>query len=323
MDLLLVTYGCWVWTFISEEALNIWVGITLARLLTLDGTWHSFAESFSRNAPYIISSILEVCISDLIPFFLGKLFRQSGASDDVCSRLGIGKEEALNITHMVQKYHNLSGFVERFSLGVRNPTAFLAGAMDCLLCPTGFAANMALMVTIGSIASLLAVGRKPSEEERIAIFSDTQNHASIIDGIYLAERQQSVEVFVYRHCDMSHLNALLLKCKLKRKVIVTDRLVMLYLFSMDGDFAPMVEIAKLCKKHKFLFIVDDAHGTLVCGKNGGGVAEEFNCERDVDICIGSLSKATGCIGGFIACSISCLRRTCRKLIAHVSHLRLY
>ena len=68
---------------------------------------------------------------------------------------------------------------------------------------------MALMVTIGSIASLLAVGRKPSEEERIAIFSDTQNHASIIDGIYLAEWQQSVEVFVYRHCDMSHLNALL------------------------------------------------------------------------------------------------------------------
>ncbi|XP_030937002.1 8-amino-7-oxononanoate synthase-like [Quercus lobata] len=170
---------------------------------------------------------------------------------------------------------------------------------DCLLCPTGFAANMALMVTIGSIASLLAVGRKPSEEERIAIFSDAQNHASIVDGIYLAERQQSVEVFVYRHCDMSHLNALLLKCKLKRKAVVTDSL-----FSMDGDFAPMVEIAKLRKKHQFLFVIDDAHGTLVCGKNGGGVTEEFNCEGDVDICIGSLSKATGCIGGFIACSKS-------------------
>ncbi|XP_030933827.1 uncharacterized protein LOC115959529 isoform X3 [Quercus lobata] len=145
---LLMAAGCGL--FISEEALNIWVGITLARLLTLDGTWHSFTESFSRNAPYIISSILidsgceayqyclqeccsssfrGVCISDLIPFYLGKLFRQSGASDDVCSRLGIGKEKALNITHTVQKYRNFSGFVERFSLGVRNPTAFLAGAM--------------------------------------------------------------------------------------------------------------------------------------------------------------------------------------------------
>ena len=68
---------------------------------------------------------------------------------------------------------------------------------------------MALMVSIGSIASLLAVGSKPSEEDRIAIFSDALNHSSIIDGICLAERQQSVEVFIYRHCDMSHLNALL------------------------------------------------------------------------------------------------------------------
>ncbi|PNY05611.1 hypothetical protein L195_g002065 [Trifolium pratense] len=153
--------------FISEEALNIWVGTSLARLLSLDGTWQSFAESFSRNAPYIISTVLwvywGVCISDLIPFYLGKLFRQSGASADVTSRglftpqppaaaqqtfgleqsvhllllflvvstqqLGIGKEKATEITDVVQKYGNLIGFVERFSLGVRNPTAFLAGAL--------------------------------------------------------------------------------------------------------------------------------------------------------------------------------------------------
>lgn len=108
------------------------VGITLARMLSLDGTWQSFAESFSRNAGYIISTSLwvywGVCISDLIPFYFGKLFRQSGASDDVCSKLGIGKERALSISRAVQKYGNLIGFVERFSLGVRNPTAFLAGA---------------------------------------------------------------------------------------------------------------------------------------------------------------------------------------------------
>ncbi|CAL0311000.1 unnamed protein product [Lupinus luteus] len=57
------------------------------------------------------------------------------------------------------------------------------------------------------------------------------------------------------------------------------------MFSMDGDFAPMVELADLRKKHGFLLVIDDAHGTFVCGKNGGGVAEEFNCENDVDICI--------------------------------------
>ncbi|CAA7023947.1 unnamed protein product [Microthlaspi erraticum] len=119
--------------FISEEALNIWVGITLARMLTFDGTWQSFAESFSRNAPYIMSTVSwvywGVCISDMIPFYLGKLFRQSGASDDVCSKLGIGKEKVLSITQAVEKYGNMSGFVERFSLGMRNPTAFLAGAL--------------------------------------------------------------------------------------------------------------------------------------------------------------------------------------------------
>ncbi|GFQ08036.1 8-amino-7-oxononanoate synthase [Phtheirospermum japonicum] len=71
---------------------------------------------------------------------------------------------------------------------------------------------------------------------------------------------------------------------------------------MDGDFAPMTELAKLRKKHGFLFVIDDAHATFVCGKNGGGAAEMFDCEADVDICIGTLSKAAGCHGGFIACS---------------------
>ncbi|RXH98072.1 hypothetical protein DVH24_010397 [Malus domestica] len=109
---LLMAAGCGL--CISEEALNIWVGISLARMLSLDGTWQMFAESFSRNAPYIISTILwvywGVCISDLIPFYLGKLFRKSRASDDVFSKLGIGKEKALSITSAVQKYGNLIGF---------------------------------------------------------------------------------------------------------------------------------------------------------------------------------------------------------------------
>lgn len=68
---------------------------------------------------------------------------------------------------------------------------------------------MALMVALGNIVSLLAGAGKPLKEDRIAIFSDALNHASIIDGIRLAERQQNVEVYVYRHCDMSHLSSLL------------------------------------------------------------------------------------------------------------------
>lgn len=125
--------------FISEEALNVWVGISLARTLCLDGTWQSLVNSFSANASYIISTVLwvywGVCISDLVPFYLGKFFRQTRASKDISSKLGIGKEKALSISRAVQKYGNLIGFVERFSVGVRNPTGFLAGSLgipaDC------------------------------------------------------------------------------------------------------------------------------------------------------------------------------------------------
>ncbi|CAA6666773.1 unnamed protein product [Spirodela intermedia] len=147
-----------------------------------------------------------------------------------------------------------------------------------------------------SLASLKKK-EKTVQREKIAIFSDALNHASIIDGIHLAERRQEVEVFIYRHCDMAHLDALLSHCTMEKKVVITDSL-----FSMDGDFAPMVQLVRLRKKHNFLFAIDDAHGTFVCGNSGGGVAELYDCEDDVDICTGTLSKAAGCQGGFVACS---------------------
>lgn len=167
---LLMAAGCGL--FISEEALNIWVGTSLARLLSWDGTWHSFAESFSRNGPYIISTVLwvywGVCISDMIPFYFGKLFRQTKASEDVCSKLGIGKEKALSITSAVQRYGNLIGFVERFSLGVRNPTAFLAGALG--ISPECFFAG----VCFGGLVTLpiqLAIGFVLRERPMFALAS--------------------------------------------------------------------------------------------------------------------------------------------------------
>uniref|UniRef100_A0A8R7TWV0 serine C-palmitoyltransferase n=1 Tax=Triticum urartu TaxID=4572 RepID=A0A8R7TWV0_TRIUA len=180
---------------------------------------------------------------------------------------------------------------------VEESLAKLQKKEDCLLCPTGFSANTALMTALGSISSLLAAGRKPAEDERIAIFSDALNHASTIDGIRLVERQHQAVAFVYKHCDMSHLDFLLSSCPMEKKVVVTDSL-----FSMDGDFAPLPQLVKLRNKYGFLLVVDDAHGTLLCGENGGGIPELFGCEDDIDICVGSLSKGVGCQGGFIACS---------------------
>ncbi|KAL6864908.1 hypothetical protein ACP4OV_016059 [Aristida adscensionis] len=180
---------------------------------------------------------------------------------------------------------------------VEESLAKLQKKEDCLLCPSGFSANTAVMTALGSLSSLSAAGRKPAEEERIAIFSDALNHASTINGIHLVERTQAAVAYVYKHRDMSHLELLLSSCSMEKKVVVTDSL-----FSMDGDFAPLPELVKLRNKYGFLLVVDDAHGTFVCGENGGGVPELFACENGIDIVVGSLSKGPGCLGGFIACS---------------------
>ncbi|XP_020093287.1 8-amino-7-oxononanoate synthase-like isoform X4 [Ananas comosus] len=204
-----------------------------------------------------------------------------------------------------------------------HPAVRSAAAKDCVLCPTGFAANLAFMTALGSISSLLSLRRTPSDDERVAIFSDALNHASIIDGIRLAEKQQGTKVFVYRHCDMAHLDSLLYVLPAKDDQATdmayppisqsdliggefftkrSSPLLLCSLFSMDGDFAPLPELVALRRKHGFLLAIDDAHATLVCGESGGGAAEIYECEDEVDICIGTLSKAAGCNGGFIACS---------------------
>lgn len=168
--------------------------------------------------------------------------------------------------------------------------AHLKETEECLLCPSGFSANMAVLTAVTSVAP----GRT---ESPVAIFSDALNHASIVDGVRVARRQSNAEVHVYRHNDMMHLHQLLTNCKRERKVVVTDSL-----FSMDGDFAPLKDLVALRKKHGFLLIIDEAHGTLVCGENGGGVAEAFGVQEHIDIHVGTLSKAIGCHGGFIASS---------------------
>ncbi|GAQ79440.1 7-keto-8-aminopelargonic acid synthase [Klebsormidium nitens] len=175
--------------------------------------------------------------------------------------------------------------------------AELKGTEDCLLFPSGFAANMGVVTAICSPS--LGDQAQPNPPSMVAIFSDELNHASIIDGVRLAQRtgRQAVTAHVYRHCDMTHLEQLLSASSAPRKVVVTDSL-----FSMDGDFAPLAELAVLRRKHGFLLVVDEAHATLVCGHRGGGAAEAFGVADEVDLHVGTLSKAVGCHGGFVATS---------------------
>ena len=124
------------------------------------------------------------------------------------------------------------------------------------------------------------------------ILSDTLNHASIIDGCRLSRATKKV----YRHCDVEHLKTLLsVSSAFRRRLIVTDGV-----FSMDGDIAPLPDICELAAQHDAMVLVDDAHGFGILGKNGSGTISHFGLEGEEIIKMGTLSKAIGALGGYIA-----------------------
>jgi len=125
------------------------------------------------------------------------------------------------------------------------------------------------------------------------IISDELNHASIIDGVKLSRADKAV----FKHSDMDDLENIL---KEKRKdfnnvLIITDGV-----FSMDGDLAKLPEIVEIAKKYNCMTYVDDAHGSGVLGESGRGTVDHFKLHGQVDFIIGTLSKAIGVIGGYVA-----------------------
>ncbi|TCO72269.1 8-amino-7-oxononanoate synthase [Marinisporobacter balticus] len=151
------------------------------------------------------------------------------------------------------------------------------GTEDALVFNTGYMAN------VGILSALC--------DKKWVIFCDKYNHASIIDGCLLS----GAKLVRYRHCDMDDLERKINMYKGKVNLIVTDGV-----FSMDGDVAPLDHIVKLAKKYDMFTMVDDAHGVGVLGEKGSGTCSYFGVNKDIDMQIGTLSKAIASIGGYVA-----------------------
>jgi 8-amino-7-oxononanoate synthase len=149
------------------------------------------------------------------------------------------------------------------------------GTEQSLVFNTGYMAN------VGTITALM--------NKNSIIISDELNHASIIDGCRLS----GARIERYNHKDIEHAEHILKNYKSSHKMIITDGV-----FSMDGDIAPLDKLYELGKEYNALLMVDDAHSTGVLG-NGRGTAHHFGL-TDVDVQLGTLSKALGSVGGYVA-----------------------
>jgi glycine C-acetyltransferase len=152
-------------------------------------------------------------------------------------------------------------------------------AEDALTFQSGFTSNA------GTVAAIL------TKED--VIVSDQLNHASIIDGARLSR----ADIKVFPHKDVDAADALLTETKRegRRQLLITDGV-----FSMDGDIAPLPDLVQVAERQGAIMMIDDAHASGVLGAGGAGTVDHFGLHGRVDIQVGTLSKAIGVLGGFIA-----------------------
>ena len=181
--------------------------------------------------------------------------------------LGVGSGASRLISGSMRIHHDLEEQLAAFK-----------GTERALLFTSGYHANL------GTIAALVGAGD--------AVFSDELNHASLIDGCRISR----ADIHVYRHADSGDLDrALGGAAAARRKLIVTDSI-----FSMDGDAAPLREICDIAERHGAMVMVDEAHATGVLGASGAGLAEALGLRQRVTVQMGTLGKALGAFGAYVA-----------------------
>ncbi len=182
-------------------------------------------------------------------------------------------------SHLVSGHSRAHALLEeRFGAWL---SPYIEQACALYLC-TGYMANLAVLTALGADADAM-------------IFSEALNHASLIDGARLAR----AGVTVYPHGDVAALEQQLGASTAATKIVVTDSV-----FSMDGNLAPLPALLALCERHGAWLVVDDAHGFGVLGENGRGALEHFGLRSPNLVYIGTLGKAAGVGGAFIAAHAS-------------------
>ncbi len=187
------------------------------------------------------------------------------AAAEAAMRWGAGAGASRLISGNMEPHRNLESRLAEFK-----------GYEAALLFGSGYLANT------GAIAALASEGE--------VVFSDQLNHASIVDGCRLSR----AETFVYRHGDLEHLAWGLREAGGRGSLIVTDGV-----FSMDGDIAPLAELAELARRHGCRLMVDEAHATGAIGPGGRGSVAAAGLSDEVDVVVGTLGKALGAYGAYV------------------------
>lgn len=198
----------------------------------------------------------------------------------------------------------LGGDLEIYSL-LEQKLATLKKKEGAVLFATGYLTNLGVLSSIPKAAQFARIyGYGSRQRHTYAYIGDEYNHTSIREGIQMS----GVAKYSYRHRDMDHLESLLRKVEAHTKIIVTDGV-----FSQDGDIAPLPDLLALAEQYDAMVYMDDAHGTGVLGRDGSGTSEYFDVTSPRLIQMGTLSKAYGALGGFIAAEgyiTEILRYTC-------------
>jgi glycine C-acetyltransferase/8-amino-7-oxononanoate synthase len=226
--------------------------------------------------------VLLLCSNNYLGFADHPRVREAAA--DAAMRWGVGAGASRLVSGTMTIHERLERRLAEFE-----------GSESCVLFGSGYLANVGVLQALGT------AGR--------TIFSDALNHASIIDGCRLAR----ADTFVYGHCDLDHLEWGLRERGREDDVIVTDSI-----FSMDGDVAPLAGIVELARRHGARVVVDEAHATGALGPGGRGAIAEAGLDGEVDVLVGTLSKALGSYGGYV-----CARREVVELLLNSARALIF